>query len=54
MFSTWKETEDIQVLIACAIQFPSPPLSLSRSLNLQKENGDSGAERVLCAAVCEA
>jgi hypothetical protein len=45
MFSIWNETADIQVLIACA---------LSRSLALQKENGDSGAESVLGAADFEA
>jgi hypothetical protein len=48
IFPTWNERADIQVLSACAI-----PLPLSRSVTLQRENGDSGAESVLCAAVCE-
>jgi hypothetical protein len=52
MFPTWNEPAGIQVLIACSI--PLPSLSLSWSMTLQKENGDSGAESVLCAAVCEA
>jgi hypothetical protein len=33
------------------VRNPTPPLS--RSMTLQRENGDSGAKRVLCAAVCE-
>ena len=32
---------------------PTPPL-LSRSVTSQNDNGDSGAESVLCAAICEA
>jgi hypothetical protein len=48
MISTWNETAGIHVLIACAIPFP-----FSRSVTLQRQNADSGAESVLCAAVCE-
>jgi hypothetical protein len=51
MFPTWNQTAGIQVLIACTI--PLPP-SLSQSVMFQKEHGDSGAESILCAAVCEA
>jgi hypothetical protein len=39
----WNKTAGIQVLITHAW-----------SMTLQKENGDSGAESILCAAVCEA
>jgi hypothetical protein len=49
MFPAWNKTADIQVLIACAVL-----RHLSRSVTLQKEDGDSRAERVLCAAVGEA
>jgi hypothetical protein len=52
MFLTWNETADIQVLIAIGI--PLTPLSLSRSVTLQRENGDSGAGSFLRAAECEA
>jgi hypothetical protein len=48
IFPTWNETAGIRVLIACAI-----PLPLSRSVTLHRENGDSEAENVLCAIVCE-
>jgi hypothetical protein len=47
MIPTWNETTGFQVLIACAILLPLP-----RSVALQRENSDSGAESVLCAAVC--
>jgi hypothetical protein len=52
MFPTWNDTARIQVLIACATPLLSPSLSLSlfRSVTLQRQNGDSGAESVLCAA----
>jgi hypothetical protein len=51
MFPTRNETAGIQGLIAFEIPFL---LSLSSSFTLQRENGDSGAESVLSAAVCEA
>jgi hypothetical protein len=57
LFPTWNETAGIQVLTACAIPLnPPAPLSLSlfRSVTVQRENGDPGAESVLCAAVCDA
>ena len=50
-FSTWNEGTGVQVLCACAVPLPS---SLSRSVTSQNDNGDSGAESVLCAAICEA
>jgi hypothetical protein len=51
MFPTWSEAAGIQVLIAYAI----PPLPLSLSVrDIQRKNGESEVESVLCAAVCEA
>jgi hypothetical protein len=48
MFPAWNETADIQVLMHAQSRSP-----FSRFGTLRRENGDSGAESVLCAAVCE-
>jgi hypothetical protein len=48
MFPTWNETAGIQVFMYALSHSP-----FSRSVTLRKENGDSGAESVLCAEVCE-